>query len=133
MTKLMTTRYYVRAPALLLPVYAGMVWTSSSKFDLGRNVPGPTIQPDVHVSIAQVRKKAIMALHRFEQLDPEHDGPLAGAELEVHFRRMLCDKVRHALRLASMVLHGVCSTYGVRTVYGPYSDMRHKRPCFCPC
>ena len=34
-----------------------------------------------------------MALHRFEQLDPEHDGPLAGAELEVHFRRMLCDKV----------------------------------------
>jgi len=41
----------------------------------------------------QVRKKAIMALHRFEQLDPQHEGPLAGAELEVHFRRMLCDKV----------------------------------------
>ncbi len=34
-----------------------------------------------------------MALHRFEQLDPQHEGPLAGAELEVHFRRMLCDKV----------------------------------------
>jgi hypothetical protein len=48
------------------------------------------------LSVLQVRKKAIMALHRFEQLDPEHDGPLAGAELEVHFRRMLCDKVRHA-------------------------------------
>ena len=45
------------------------------------------------VTAVQVRKKAIMALHRFEQLDPEHDGPLASAELEVHFRRMLCDKV----------------------------------------
>lgn len=42
-----------------------------------------------------VRKKAIMALHRFEQLDPDHEGPLDGAQLDVHFRRMLCDKVRN--------------------------------------
>lgn len=40
-----------------------------------------------------VRKKAVMALHRFEQLDPHHEGPLDGADLDSHFRRMLCDKV----------------------------------------
>ena len=45
-----------------------------------------------------VRKKAVMALHRFEQLDPTHDGPLSGAELDTHFRRMLCDKVRRRRR-----------------------------------
>ncbi len=42
---------------------------------------------------AQVRKKAVMALHRFEQLDPRHDGPLSGADIDGHLRRMLCDKV----------------------------------------
>ena len=41
----------------------------------------------------QVRKKAVMALHRFEQLDPLHEGPLSAAEIDVHLRRMLCDKV----------------------------------------
>lgn len=40
-----------------------------------------------------VRKKAVMALHRFHQLDPKHEGPLAGIDLDKHFRTMLCDKV----------------------------------------
>lgn len=43
-----------------------------------------------------VRKKAIMVLHRFHQLDPTHEGPLAGLELDKHFRTMLCDKVSRA-------------------------------------
>ena len=34
-----------------------------------------------------------MALHRFEQLDPQHEGPLSAADIDVHLRRMLCDKV----------------------------------------
>jgi hypothetical protein len=43
--------------------------------------------------VSQVRKKAVMALHRFEQLDPMHEGPLSGADIDAHLRRMLCDKV----------------------------------------
>lgn len=40
-----------------------------------------------------VRKKAVMALHRYLQLDPERDGPLAGIDLDRHLRQALCDKV----------------------------------------
>jgi hypothetical protein len=40
-----------------------------------------------------VRKKAVMALHRFHQLDPRHDGPLAGLDIDKHLRTSLCDKV----------------------------------------
>ena len=40
-----------------------------------------------------VRKKAVMALHWFGGLDPRREGPLAGVELDKHFRTMLCDKV----------------------------------------
>ena len=40
-----------------------------------------------------VRKKAVMALHRFQQLDPHHEGPLAGADLDKYYRQALCDKV----------------------------------------
>ncbi|GLC48271.1 hypothetical protein PLESTB_000077700 [Pleodorina starrii] len=40
-----------------------------------------------------VRKKAVMALHWFGQLDPRREGPLAGVELDKHFRTMLCDKI----------------------------------------
>lgn len=39
-----------------------------------------------------VRKKAVMALHRYLQLDPERDGPLSGVELDRHLRQALCDK-----------------------------------------
>ncbi|CAL8463047.1 g2581 [Coccomyxa elongata] len=39
-----------------------------------------------------VRKKAVMALHRFQQLDPHHEGPLAGADLDKYYRQALCDK-----------------------------------------
>ena len=40
-----------------------------------------------------VRKKAVMLLHRFEQLDPGHQGPLLDIDLGKHFRQALCDKV----------------------------------------
>ena len=40
-----------------------------------------------------VRKKAIMALQRFQQLDPTHEGHLAGVELDKFYRQALCDKV----------------------------------------
>ena len=40
-----------------------------------------------------VRKKAVMAVHRYLQLDPERDGPLAGIDLDRHLRQALCDKV----------------------------------------
>ncbi|EFJ52222.1 hypothetical protein VOLCADRAFT_87158 [Volvox carteri f. nagariensis] len=43
-----------------------------------------------------VRKKAVMALHWFGQLDPRREGALAGVELEKHFRTMLCDKAQVA-------------------------------------
>lgn len=39
-----------------------------------------------------VRKKAVMALDRYLQLDPERDGPLAGVDLDRHLRQALCDK-----------------------------------------
>ncbi|WIA23806.1 hypothetical protein OEZ85_013480 [Tetradesmus obliquus] len=39
-----------------------------------------------------VRKKAVMALLHFHQMDPDRSGPLAGVELERHFRTTLCDK-----------------------------------------
>ena len=35
-----------------------------------------------------------MVLHRFHQLDPKHQGPLAGMDMDQHFRTALCDKVR---------------------------------------
>ena len=40
-----------------------------------------------------VRKKAIMALHRFEQLDPQHQGPLHNMDVYAHIRDSLRDKV----------------------------------------
>ena len=40
-----------------------------------------------------VRKKAVMALHRFQQLDPDHEGALSGMDFDRHFRQALCDKV----------------------------------------
>lgn len=46
----------------------------------------------MHV-MRQVRKKAIMALHRFQQLDPGHEGQLSGADLDRFYRQALCDKV----------------------------------------
>lgn len=40
-----------------------------------------------------VRKKAVMALHWFQSLDPSREGPLLGVDVDRHFRTMLCDKV----------------------------------------
>ena len=50
-----------------------------------------------------VRKKAVLALHRFQQLDPDRDGALSGSELDKHFRQALCDKAR--LRVPCAVPH----------------------------
>ena len=47
----------------------------------------------MHACARQVRKKAIMALHRFQQLDPGHEGQLSGADLDRFYRQALCDKV----------------------------------------
>ena len=51
-----------------------------------------------------VRKKAVMALHRYLQLDPEREGPLSGVDLDRHLRQALCDKAS-----TCMLLHGKCS------------------------
>lgn len=42
-----------------------------------------------------VRKKAIMALHKFSQIDPQQEAGLAGIDIDAIFRRTLCDKVPH--------------------------------------
>jgi AP-4 complex subunit epsilon-1 len=39
-----------------------------------------------------VRKKAVMAMHRFQQLDPLHEGQMAGVDLDKYYRQALCDK-----------------------------------------
>ncbi|KXZ54496.1 hypothetical protein GPECTOR_4g561 [Gonium pectorale] len=52
-----------------------------------------------------VRKKAVLALHWFASLDPRRDGPLAGVELDKHFRTMLCDKDPSVMSAALCALH----------------------------
>eukprot|EP00198_Chlamydomonas_reinhardtii_P002010 XP_001691346.1 epsilon-adaptin [Chlamydomonas reinhardtii] len=52
-----------------------------------------------------VRKKAVMALHWFGGLDPRREGPLAGVELDKHFRTMLCDKDPAVMSAALCALH----------------------------
>ena len=53
----------------------------------------PTVTSMVKHPKELVRKKAVMALQRFQQLDPHHEGPLAGSDIDKHFRQALCDKV----------------------------------------
>ena len=50
-----------------------------------------------------VRKKAVMVLHRCQQLDPEHEGALHNMEIGKHFRQALCDKAS-SLALSSLAL-----------------------------
>ena len=47
-----------------------------------------------------VRKKAIMALHRFMQLDPNREGPLANMDFDKQLRTALCDKVCRATQVS---------------------------------
>lgn len=54
-----------------------------------------------------VRKKAILALHRFYQLDPGGEGPLQGVELHKHFRQALCDKVREEVPSSQYMVPGL--------------------------
>lgn len=56
-----------------------------------------------------VRKKAVMALHRFQQLDPKHEGPMHGVDLDRHFRQMLCDKDPSVMAAALCALHDAAS------------------------
>ncbi|KAK9907437.1 hypothetical protein WJX75_003646 [Coccomyxa subellipsoidea] len=56
-----------------------------------------------------VRKKAVMALHRFQQLDPHHEGPLAGADLDKYYRQALCDKDPSVMSAALCALLEVVS------------------------
>lgn len=50
-----------------------------------------------------VRKKAVMALDRFEQLDPMHEGPLHSVDTYSLIRESLRDKVQ-PWRLSSSLL-----------------------------
>jgi len=52
-----------------------------------------------------VRKKAVMVLHHFHQLDPKHQGPLSGMEIDQHFRAALCDKDPSVMNAALCALH----------------------------
>ncbi|CAD7698737.1 unnamed protein product [Ostreobium quekettii] len=52
-----------------------------------------------------VRKKAVMALHRFFQLDPKSEGPLAGVDLDRQFRQALCDKDPSVMAACLCALH----------------------------
>ncbi|MEW5297695.1 MAG: hypothetical protein WDW36_000882 [Sanguina aurantia] len=54
-----------------------------------------------------VRKKAVMALHRFSQLDPSREGALAGVDIDRYLRTMLCDKDPSVMSAAVCALHEV--------------------------
>ena len=56
-----------------------------------------------------VRKKAVMALHRFQQLDPDHEGALSGMDFDRHFRQALCDKASLPHHLPGLVTRS-CSS-----------------------
>eukprot|EP00798_Chlamydomonas_sp_ICE-L_P014265 gene14265-20238_t len=57
-----------------------------------------------------VRKKAIMVLQRFHQLDPTREGALAGVDLDRHFRTMLCDKDPSVMSASLCALYEVIRT-----------------------
>lgn len=57
------------------------------------NAVFPTIVELLEHPSEMVRKKAVMALHRFVQLDPTKEGPLSDIQVDRHFRQALCDKV----------------------------------------
>ena len=78
-----------------------------------------------------VRKKAVMALQRFHQLDPTRTGALVGVDVDKHFRTMLCDKVGPRARLVRMrVGHARMGVVYVQQQYavwaGPQWDEGHK-------
>ena len=55
-----------------------------------------------------VRKKAVMALHRYLQLDPEREGPLSGVDLDRHLRQALCDKASTCMLLHKQAASDAC-------------------------
>jgi hypothetical protein len=56
-----------------------------------------------------------MALHRFHQLDPRHEGPLAGLEIDKHLRTSLCDKVAGLLAVTKCMVSSLGKSTCVRT------------------
>ncbi|GFH14152.1 adaptin_N domain-containing protein, partial [Haematococcus lacustris] len=64
-----------------------------------------------------VRKKAIMALHRFQQLDPRHEGALAGLDTDKHLRTCLCDKDPGVMSAALCALHDAVSEHRLPKAY----------------
>ncbi|KAF6264582.1 ARM repeat-containing protein [Scenedesmus sp. NREL 46B-D3] len=56
-----------------------------------------------------VRKKAVMALLHFHQMDPDRSGPLAGVELERLFRTALCDKEPSVMAAAVNALQALAA------------------------
>ena len=87
-------------PIWITIIFAGAVCTALTA--IGRLI-GPDLINAVLPAVTSltshpkdlVRKKAVMALHRFQQLDPSHDGQLAGVDLDKYYRQALCDKVNH--------------------------------------
>ncbi|KAF8060347.1 AP-4 complex subunit epsilon [Scenedesmus sp. PABB004] len=57
-----------------------------------------------------VRKKAVMALTHFAAMDPARTGPLAGVEVERHFRAALCDKEPSVMAAALNGLAALAAT-----------------------
>ena len=69
-----------------------------------------------------VRKKAVMAVHRFEQLDPEHDGPLHNVDTYALIRETLRDKVGAAR---------VYQSRSLKSVLGPGTPIRPTHQTVC--
>lgn len=67
----------------------------------------PVVVEKLKHSKEHVRKKAVMVLHRFQQLDPNREGPLAGVDIDRHFRTMLCDKDPSVMTAALAALYEV--------------------------
>ncbi|GAX83960.1 hypothetical protein CEUSTIGMA_g11384.t1 [Chlamydomonas eustigma] len=70
----------------------------------------PTVMERLHHPKEHVRKKAVMVLHRFHQLDPRREGSLAGVDIDRSFRTMLCDKDPAVMSAALSALHEVIKT-----------------------
>lgn len=75
-------------------------WTVCTALTAACKLIGPEVITAVLPTVVEllnhpkelVRKKAVMVLHRFQQLDPGHE-MLTGVDLDGYFRQALCDKV----------------------------------------
>lgn len=72
----------------------------------------PTVLERLHHPKEHVRKKAVLALLRFQQLDPRREGPLAGVDVDRHLRTMLCDKDPAVMSAALSALYTAIKQVG---------------------